>query len=99
MRGILNVKRRELGYLPIQIKGNSSLGEKRNEDAVSLAPCSYVEKERCCASLSRAPGGTALTLSKVALLVGNLLECFFGFGFLLVEEAVEESWENAFGVW
>ena len=50
-------------------------------------------------TLSAAPSGTALTLSKVALLIGDLLECFFGFGFLLVEEAIEESWEDALRVW
>lgn len=58
------------------------------------------EKGICRVStLSRAPGRAALTLSKVALLVGDLLECFFGGGFLLVEEAVEKAGEYAFGVW
>jgi hypothetical protein len=48
--------------------------------------------------LSAAPCGRALTLSEVALIIGNFLECLFGFGFLYVEEAVEDSRENAFRV-
>jgi hypothetical protein len=46
--------------------------------------------------LSAAPSGRALALSKVAFVVGDLLECLFSFGFLLVEEAVEDGGKNAF---
>lgn len=40
-----------------------------------------------------------MTLAEVAFLVGDFLEGFFGGGFLLVEEAVEERGEDALGVW
>lgn len=95
MRGIFgNSNEGVWGYLPIRRKGNSSLDQKRNKTPFL---CPVVEKRKI-RNLSRAPSGRALSLSKVALLVGDLLECFFGFGFLLVEETVEDRWENALGV-
>jgi hypothetical protein len=49
--------------------------------------------------LAAAPGGRALALAEVALVVGDFLEGFGGLRFLLVEVAVEDCGENAGGVW
>jgi hypothetical protein len=73
------------------IQGNSFL---RNR-----TPPSADRNENLRLCLSAAPGWGALTLSKVAFIVGNLLECLFGFDFLLVEVAVENGRKNTFRIW
>lgn len=55
-------------------------------------------KKTCCLRLSAAPGGRRAPLSKVSLLVGDLLERLLGAGFLLVEEGVVDGGEYAFGI-
>ena len=56
-------------------------------------------KKTCCLRLSAAPGGRRAPLSKVSLLVGDLLERLLGAGFLLVEEGVVDGGEYAFGIY
>lgn len=74
-------------------EGNSFLGSKQ----INPLPNRYVVKRSenrefgsRALLLSASPSRRALALSKISLFVGDFLECFFGFGFLFVEERVED---------